>query len=211
MIRPRSILAISLFTFLIGLGGNARAERDGLYLLKSGYLFHFAQFIEWPGDTFASPDAPFVIAVYGHNPFGGMIRSLEQRTVHGRSIRVIELPDAPDRIPDVHMLFLPESLMHRFEDVRQALGTRPVALIGEAPGFAARGGVLNFYVERERVGFEINVSAAQHHQLVVSSRLLRLARLVEPIPHPPDGLHPNSFDGKRRHLARMMRQERGDP
>ena len=46
-------------------------------------------------------------------------------------------------------------------------------------GFAARGGMVNFTVEESKVRFEINEDAARRAGLKISSKLLRLAELVE--------------------------------
>jgi hypothetical protein len=43
---------------------------------------------------------------------------------------------------------------------------------------AAPGAAINFYFERGKVRFEVNLVAAQAAQLRISSRLLQLARIV---------------------------------
>jgi hypothetical protein len=51
--------------------------------------------------------------------------------------------------------------------------------VGESEGFARNGGVINFFVEDKRLRFEINTDAASRARLKVSSRLLRLAVLIQ--------------------------------
>jgi YfiR/HmsC-like len=53
---------------------------------------------------------------------------------------------------------------------------------GDIEGFASRGVLVNFVVERERVRFEVNLGAAQRGGFRLSSKLLKLARLVEATP-----------------------------
>jgi hypothetical protein len=48
------------------------------------------------------------------------------------------------------------------------------------PGFAKSGGMINFVLEDNRVRFEVNVKAAKDADLNISSRLLALARIVQP-------------------------------
>ena len=55
-----------------------------------------------------------------------------------------------------------------------------VLTIGEAEGFAAQGGIINFKMEEGRVRFEINVEAATRENLRISSKLLTLAEIVKP-------------------------------
>jgi hypothetical protein len=54
-----------------------------------------------------------------------------------------------------------------------------VLIVGESQGFALRGAVVNFYVETNKIRFEINVDAALRHHLKISSKLLALAKIVE--------------------------------
>jgi hypothetical protein len=53
-----------------------------------------------------------------------------------------------------------------------------VLTVGETEGFAARGGIINFYIEGNRVRFEINPDAAHRSGLKISSQLLQLGKLV---------------------------------
>ena len=54
-----------------------------------------------------------------------------------------------------------------------------ILTVGETQGFAADGGVINFKLDDGRVRFEINVDAAEHEQLHISSKLLSLAQIVK--------------------------------
>ena len=53
-------------------------------------------------------------------------------------------------------------------------------MVGESDGLARRGVAINFYIADGRIRFEVNRRAAEQARLKLSSRLLRLARLVEP-------------------------------
>ena len=50
--------------------------------------------------------------------------------------------------------------------------------MGEEPGFAERGGTINFFLEENRIRFEINTEVAKQDQLKISSKLLSLAKIV---------------------------------
>jgi phage-related holin len=53
-----------------------------------------------------------------------------------------------------------------------------VLLAGDTEGLAQRGIVINFYIEKSKVRFEINVDTATRMGLKISSKLLRLAKIV---------------------------------
>ena len=45
------------------------------YQVKAVFLYNFSRFVEWPREAFASENAPFVVGIFGHDPFG---RELEE-------------------------------------------------------------------------------------------------------------------------------------
>ncbi len=51
--------------------------------------------------------------------------------------------------------------------------------VGEATGFAQRGGIINLMREENRLRFEVNVTAAAQTRLKISSKLLALAKIVK--------------------------------
>ena len=78
-----------------------------------------------------------------------------------------------------HIVFVGEpSRARQSSVVKAARGSRALT-VGESDGFAAEGGMINFFLEGKKVRFEINRPAAEAAGLKISSRLLRLAVLVE--------------------------------
>ena len=54
----------------------------------------------------------------------------------------------------------------------------PLLLVGEEPGFAEQGGTINFFLDENKIRFEINIETAKQDQLKISSKLLSLAKIV---------------------------------
>jgi hypothetical protein len=150
------------------------------YPLKAAYLYNFANYIEWPAAAFPSPNSPFIVGVLGPNPFGSLLDELTRKTIRGRPI-VYRHYDSPRDIGECHILFIGAAVsdadcMAAIADTR----TRHVLIVTEAVGLARRGSVINFFVEQNKLRFEINLHAAQQRALRISSKLLSLARLIEP-------------------------------
>lgn len=78
-----------------------------------------------------------------------------------------------------HILFIPSSVgpEEQAAAIRKTHGL-PVLLVGETPDFAEQGGDVNFFIEDNRVRFEINREAAMRQRLKISSKLLGLAKIV---------------------------------
>jgi hypothetical protein len=129
------------------------------YLIKAGFIYNFAKLVEWPTTAFPQPDSPIVIGILGNDPFGG----------------TLDFKDAKD----CNILFVGLSEKEHIDSVVEAMKGLPILTIGDAPGFAKRGGIINFTLEDNKVRFEVNVEAAKHADLTISSRLLTLATIVQ--------------------------------
>jgi hypothetical protein len=105
------------------------------------------------------------------------VQGLSGRTVQGRAVVVMRY----QRVLDVkvcHVLFIGRSEQDRIEDDIQTLSGTPILLVADSEQFARRGGMINFVLERNRVGFEINLESMKRSKLVVNAQLLKLARTV---------------------------------
>ena len=153
------------------------------YLIKAGFIYNFAKFVEWPSTAFADADSPIVIGVLGNDPFGPMIdRIVEDKKIGNRGFIVKRFKWGKDLrdLRDCKILFISASEKAHIDDVLQMVKGQPILTVGETPGFAERGGMIRFVLEDNRVRFEVNVDAARQAELNISSRLLTLARIVSP-------------------------------
>ena len=147
--------------------------------LKAALLYNIATFVEWPDDAFPDKESPFVIGIFGQDPFGPLLEStLRGKTLCGRRIAVKRTSDKGE-IRNCHVVYVPVAERARSDEILELLKGTRVLTVGESPGFASEGGCINFFIEGKRMRFEINPEAAKRSHLRVSSKLLRLARVVE--------------------------------
>jgi hypothetical protein len=159
----------------------ATAQGASEYQVKAAFLVNFARFAEWPTES-AEPDEPLTICVFGADPFGAILdKAVGGATVNGRKVMARRSSEASGLRP-CHVLFVSAAEAQRYWDASASLAGLSILSVGEANGFAARGGVINFVVENNRVRFEINLQAAARARLRLSSKLLQLATLVEDAP-----------------------------
>ncbi len=151
------------------------------YLIKAGFIYNFAKFVEWPSAAFSQPDSPIVIGVLGADPFGNFLdRIVEDKKIGARGFVVRrykwgkELKD----LKDCKILFISASEKTHIDEILLSVKGLPILTVGETPGFAERGGVIRFTLEDNRVRFEVNVDAAHQADLNISSRLLTLAKII---------------------------------
>jgi hypothetical protein len=147
------------------------------YEVKAAFLFNMAQFVEWPREPRPTGAQTLDVCVYGDDPFGPALNALQGKAVAERTVRVRRVR-AVAETGACRMLFVSHSAQADVERVVGAVGTKGVLTLGDSSGFAQRGVVVNFYLEDDRVRFEINPRAAARAGLTISSRLLHLARIV---------------------------------
>jgi hypothetical protein len=178
--RRRGRLLLSATLILSGAATSA-APDDRLgpteYEIKAAFLLNFARFVEWPADALPAA-APIVFAVLGEDPFGPQLEeTLRGQSVAGHSLAIRRLRDLED-LTRTQVLFVAASEDERLARILERLADVPVLVVGETPGFAARGGIIGFRLEGNRVRFDVNLAAAERSGVRLSSRLLRLARIV---------------------------------
>ena len=172
-------LVVLLSTLLAGPGGIARAQsNDDEYRVKAGFLFHFAQLVDWPADTLTGADNSLFLCTLGDDPFQGAL----ENTVKGKAIgnRVIQIRHLkqPEDLPGCRILFLGKAQSKHMPVLLADLRNAPVLTVGETPGFLGAGGMICFRLEDNKVRFDINLDAAQSAGLKIGSRLLVLAQMV---------------------------------
>jgi hypothetical protein len=163
------------------LGANAQtidSSDSSEYLIKAGFIYNFAKLVGWPQGVFAQADSPIVIGILGTDPFGSIIdRILADKQIDSRRFVIKRLKWGMD-LKGCDILFIASSEAGHVEEVIRSMKGLPILTIGETPGFARRGCIINLIVEDNKVRFEVNLDAAKQADLNISSRLLALARIV---------------------------------
>jgi hypothetical protein len=158
--------------------GLAQERKMPEYELKAGFLYNFAKYVEWPAKAFKDKDSPIVIAVIGKDPFGEHLeKTLKDRQAQNRRFTIERYADV-DELQPCHILFIPRTEKGR-EEIFKKIEGWPTLTVGEAEGFAVRGGAVNILIEKDRPILEINPEVVERSKLVVQARLLKLATLVK--------------------------------
>lgn len=161
----------------LAVAGSATAAWGGEpqeYPVKAAFLYRFASFVEWPASAFASREAPLVLCVVGHDPFGPVIdRAVRGQTVDSRPVVIHRMTViAPES--GCHVAYLGGSEEQSAPDAAAALAAAPVLTVTDGATPEDRGAV-NFINQDGRVRFQIDQRQAVHRGLTISSRLLNLA------------------------------------
>jgi len=148
------------------------------YQVKAVFLFNFSQFVEWPSNAFASPDAPFVIGVVGEDPFGTQLdAAVRGESVAGHPLKVKRYRRAEDVEP-CQILFISATELARFDGILSSLDGRSILTVSDIERAAERGAMIQFANQDNHLRLRINVAAAKAAGLTLSSKLLRPAEIV---------------------------------
>lgn len=149
------------------------------YEVKAAILYNLTRFVEWPSSAYADAQAPTVLCLAGHDPFGPYLASLTSKeTVNGRPVQIRHIRNNADR-NGCHILYVSSSERKNVISLLAALRGSSVLTVGEMAQFATRGGMVQFELEEKQVHFDINLDASVHAQLKISARLLVLAKIVK--------------------------------
>lgn len=170
-------------------------DQDKAVKVKAAFVLNFIRFTQWPAHKFDSDEAPLRVHVIGSGALSDTLQPLLSRaTVHERSVvvRVVDWPALRDEaeqaeaeqrlIAEMRQGHVTVVTRMRGSDVRtlmQGLQGSAVLTVGDVPEFASRGGMLGFVIRDKRVAFQANKRAIEASELSVSSKVLRLAEIIE--------------------------------
>lgn len=161
----------------VGLGTAWAQSSVAEYHVKAGFLYHFAQFVEWPPDAWNEGGNSLLLCTLGEDPFQGELEStVAGRQAGSRTLRIRHVK--PQNTHGCNVLFFSKSESHRFASLIANLRNAPILTVGDADTFLDAGGMIRLFVEGNRVRFEINRRAAESARLKISSQLLLLAKNV---------------------------------
>lgn len=153
----------------------AQADRASAEAVKTGFIYNFAKFTEWPAG--ADDAAALRICTPGAQPLDGRLVQLHGRSLQNRTLSVHTGVRAA-QLKDCHVLFVSAGDAAQLDTLLRGVANTPVLTIGDLPGFAQAGGMIGLQEEDKRIRFEINLAAAQRAGLRLSSQMLKLASRV---------------------------------
>lgn len=171
------ILTLFLAITSASLQGDALAEVDAEYH-KTVILFKILQFV-----TFSSAHEDSLdLVCFGEDRMTRSIASLSKNyVVSGKKIRVTGVKSLDDlrRLSPIQVLFIAGREIDKLGEIREEVRKRSILLIGDEEGCLKKGVHINLVLYKGRVQFEINRSEVEKTSLYLSSKLYKLARIIE--------------------------------
>lgn len=176
--RLRGGLAV-LWLYLAAVGAaHGQPRLPSEYEIKAVFLYNFVHFVDWPPRALPPPGEPFCIGVLGDDPFGGSLDEVVRgERVDGHPVVVRRYASARDA-QNCQMLFVSRSESAALGEILRELRGRSILLVSDADDFAARGGMIQFFMRNHKVRLRINIAAARAADLAISSKLLRPSEVL---------------------------------
>src|SRR5262245_43281048 len=104
---PTALLLVAVALGLFAIEQSAGAQSPvPEYRVKATFLFQFTQFVDWPLETFPTPEAPLVIAVFGEDPFGSFLDETVRDEKANTHPLVVQRYQRLEDIKNCHVLFV---------------------------------------------------------------------------------------------------------
>lgn len=180
--RWRSGLAAVLVALAMTLPAESvvRAQTLTEGQLRARFLLNFLRFTEWPGTASGPSSASLQLCVLGiGDPFDGALNDLQGATAAGRKISVRSHMGA-EQANECNLLYVPDNELRRMANAREAIGKRPVLIVGESEAVLDRGGMIALRNVDQRLAFVVNLAPARRASLSFSPQMLHAAAEVLP-------------------------------
>jgi hypothetical protein len=151
-------------------------ENEVDYKIHAKFIYHFTKYVHWP--TFAAKDI-LTIGILGND----VVFNELQRITPGKKVGTlgfrIEKISNESNFGNYNLLFVSNSQMKSFDKLLATVAGKPILIITEKSGFARRGGDINFFIENDKLRFEINEKNITGKGMSIATDLLILGSLVK--------------------------------
>lgn len=167
----------SLLMVLLPSIGLAQNQRQALEPeLKAAILVNLLLFVDWKREG-AQPQDRLTACYLEASPVAAALIQFEGRQLKGKPLRVVRVE--PGQVGGCHLLYLSPVASAHLPRIVPLLRDSGVLLAGDSAGYLQRGVMLNLATEDGRIVFDIDLQAVRQAGLVLSSKVLRLARQVQ--------------------------------
>jgi hypothetical protein len=154
------------------------AQEPSADQVKAAFIYSFTKYVTWPDGVFQDETTPITIAILSDEKFAQiMTATVEGKSTRGRNLTVILLDDI-HYDEQYNVLYTSECFADHCDDVINFTLHKPILTVCNADDFAESGGIIQFFKQGNKIRFAINKKAADKVGLVLSSKLLNLAKVI---------------------------------
>lgn len=171
---PLPLLLVTIFIIYTGFSVNSLAIDE--YAIKSTIIYRICKFTQWPQPS--DKNKLFTISILGKTTQGKEIKIPWDGTIDKRRIVIRKIRHLSE-IDNSKVLFITSAEAYRIDAILDYIGNKPVLTMGDTSGFAQKGVIINLYIHKNSVKFEINYGASKKASLQMHSQLFAIGRVVK--------------------------------
>ena len=175
-VPPRKLLVqfvVAVCAVTLGPGRPSVGQTVTASDVKAAFIFNFAKFTTWPSTAYDPGGA--TLCVMGDDAVAQAL----QRTPKGALEFPVRAIRPAESIAGCRVLYISGLDSVAASRVIDTLYRQPVLTVSDIASFAGLGGIAEIFDDSGRLRFAINVTAARRAGLLLSARMLSLARIVK--------------------------------
>jgi hypothetical protein len=159
--------------------GNVVAKDSAAEIsVKAAIVHKIAKFVSWPDSRFEGSQQPLRFCVLGDSMVLQAFEKLSDRSIHGRPLHVLPVPEPSAVASSCDVLYLDGDEQQSADVWINSVTGQPVLTFGEAGEPGGQGSIVTMMVRRNKVRFSIDLDANKNTGLRISAQLLQLAASV---------------------------------
>lgn len=149
-------------------------------LLKVAYIYNIANFTRWPDSTWDKLSDAFILCSYGTDIISSGLDKLESKLINKRPTLVINVKEDQD-LKDCNALYINTDQRRSYRYLLSKINQQNVLVIANNTPFFDFGSLINLIEKDKRLRFQVSKKQLSKSQLNLSSKLLKLAILVDDV------------------------------
>jgi len=176
----RRLAATGVLAVLLVAGATTAVHGQRMpnaYALRGAFVYNVLNFVQWPPSSLTA-DGTLRVAVIATEPVAEFALALSGRTVQGRTILVKVYQDA-SQLGLCHVVFITSDAAAEARTVMRMVDQKAVLTITEQSLDSRGPAIISLGVADTKLGFNVNLDAADAAGIQLSANLLKLARHVQ--------------------------------
>lgn len=170
-------LANILLIISVLMSSKVWAEPVSEFDLKTAFLYNFMLYTSWPKGSIQESAPEVTVCTIGHEQLGSALDQLKNKKVRNKAVVLNRLIDIKD-VANCHLLYLAPSEQANYLTIYEQIKDMQVLTVSDFSRSFPPRAAISIEIEDKRLTFKVDMHTVNQSGLVVSSRLLNLAKEV---------------------------------
>lgn len=148
----------------------AQAEIDNSPAIKTGFLYNFFKFLEWP-----NPGDSYRLCATSNTGLESFLITLDAKLVNNKPIKVFTNVEN-QALKNCDLVFIGPN--ENAVEINAILRGLPIVTVSDNQDFIEQGGMIELLEIENRLAFELNMDTAKTAGIHISAQMLKLAKNV---------------------------------